>query len=321
MALRYYPKPSLEDFIKQCTPLAIIDSLEQEFRERVGAITAALLNFEPSGNPVDNLSNFLKADADFLGVILSITNLSQEKFLRILSAERFAKHDYNPEWTIDMVHRKIRDEPGFVERIALLFLEGRNSAVLVQHVAGFYLDQLGLPTNWDYIVRDPQPVQNVIRRKLTGEYTDAKGDAIEDIMRKHLDMLEAKYGISHGKGQVKLVGKEVDHALPSVDEPYILIMSSYMETTGSGQTARANEQSDMFSTVQKDNVRYGTKRVFVNFVDGAGWLARRSDLRKMYDGCDHIVNLKTLDRLEAIICKYVPDKFFVHGSRPEIVEG
>src|SRR5690606_3867114 len=150
-----------------------------------------------------------------------------------------------------------------------------------------------------------QIIQNVIRRKLTGEYTDRKGDAIENIIRSELDHICAKYGLSHSKGQVRLVGKEVDHVIPSMADPYVLIMTSYMETTSSSQTARANEQSVMYGDLQSDNRRYGTKRVFVNFVDGAGWLARRSDLRKLYDGCDYIINLKTLDRLEAIICKHV----------------
>ncbi len=58
--------------------------------------------------------------------------------------------------------------------------------------------------------------------------------------------------------------------------------------------------------------------VFYNFIDGAGWLARRPDLRKMHNGCDYILNLKTLNRLEAIICKYVPTQFFTQQPRPHV---
>jgi len=95
-------------------------------------------------------------------------------------------------------------------------------------------------------------------------------------------------------------------------------MTAYNETTSSSQTQRANEHREMFLVVQNDNLRYGRKRVFVNFIDGAGWLARRSDLRKLYDGCDYIINLKTLDRLPAIICKYVPETYFTIQTRPEV---
>jgi hypothetical protein len=301
--------------------LAIIDTLETEMRMRVNNIASALLDYQPSDDPIENLARFLQADANFLGIALALTNLSQEKFLRILSADRFAKGDFGREWTIKRVARKLKQETGFAERIAQLFLEGRNSQLLIEQVAAFYLDQLSLPADWNNVIRDPQLVQNVIRRKLTGEYTDRKGDAIEAIIRSTLDAIQEKYGVTHFKGQVQLVGKEADHVLPSTNEPFILIMTSYMETTSSSQTQRANEHRDMFLAIQNDNLRYGTKRAFVNFVDGAGWLARRSDLRKMHEGCDYIINLKTLDRLEAIICKYAPEKYFTIRPRPQVVEG
>jgi hypothetical protein len=318
MPLIILPKLSLNEFIATCTPLAIIPSLEQEIQQRVDAIASALLGYSGSDNPVENLAGFLRADEDFLGIILALTNLSQEKFLRILTAERFTQRDFEREWSITHIQRKLKHESGFAHRIAQLFIEGQSSPLLAQQVASFYLAQLSLPQNWHLIIRDSNLIQSVIRRKLTGEYTDKKGDVIEAIIRTRLEDIHQKYGIPHQKGQSPMVDKEVDHALPSIFDPYILIMTSYMETTSSSQTARANEQSEMFRAVQANNIRYGVRRVFVNFVDGAGWLARRSDLRKLYDGCDYIVNLNTLDRLEAIICRYMPERFFTRQPRPDM---
>lgn len=318
MALQLQPKPVLSEFITTCTPLAIIDSLEEEMRARIVSISDALLQFSAIRDPVENLTRFLQADINFLGVILALTNLSQEKFLRILSAERFANHDFEREWGIKQVLRKIKTEPNFADQVARLFLDGRDSPVLVQQVAAFYLDQLSLPNDWSKIIYDPQVIQNVIRRKLAGEYTDRKGDAIEKIIRTKLDLIQQQYGIAHSKGQVRLVGKEVDHVVPSIEEPFVMIMTSYMETTSSSQTTRANEQSEMYGIIQSDNRRYGTKRVLVNFVDGAGWLARRSDLRKLQAGCDYIINLNTLDRLEAIICRYMLEHYFSNSPRPQV---
>jgi hypothetical protein len=120
-----------------------------------------------------------------------------------------------------------------------------------------------------------------------------------------------KHGITHACGQVAFLGKQIDHAIPSLDDPYVMVMVSYMETTSSGQTSRANEQQAMYEKIIGENTRWAPiKRVFVNIVDGAGWLARRSDLRKIHAGCDYCLNMKTLDQLEAIICQYVPAKFF-----------
>lgn len=235
-----------------------------------------------------------------------------------MSAERHARGDYAVEWGIETVHRKIATDDVFVENIARLFLEGRNSTLLIKQIAGFYLEQLALPPNWAEVIRDEQTVTNFIRRKLMGEYNDRKGDAIEAIIRGKLDEIATHYGFEHSKGQVLLVGKEVDHVLPSRDDPFVMIMTSYMETTGSGQTTRANEQSEMYGIIQRENRRYGIERKLVNFIDGAGWLARRSDLRKMHASCDYIINLQTLNTLEAIICKHIPDKYFTKTPRPQV---
>jgi len=37
----------------------------------------------------------------------------------------------------------------------------------------------------------------------------------------------------------------------------------------------------------------------------------------MIDGSDDVINLKTLDRLEAVICKYVPETYF-KVKRPQV---
>jgi hypothetical protein len=304
-------KPTFNEFIETCTPLLKIPELEENMRERVRAIIKELLNFEPDKDPAKNLKQFIQKDENFLGVLLALTNLSQEKFLRILTAQRFATKDYLPEWNVDRVYNKITKDDKFAETVARLFLEGRTSKLLTEQVADFYLDQLSLPENWSDVIRDENIVGNVVRKKLTGEYTDKKGKYIERLIEKSLDKVKDKYGITYAHGQVILVGKEIDYAIPSLEDAYVMVMVSYMETTSSGQTSRANEQSAMFQKIVGENVRYpNSQRAFVNIIDGAGWLARRSDLRKLFEGCHYCLNMKTIDQLEDIIIKYVPTKYF-----------
>ncbi len=311
-------KPSFEEFIQTCTPLLKIPALEEAMRARVRGIVADLLNFRPNADPAKNLKQFLQRDENFLGVLLALTNLSQEKFLRILSAQRFSIDDYGPEWKIKTIYGKIQKDDDFAERIARLFLEGRSNQLLIEQVADFYLDQLSLPSNWSDVIRDQNVIENIIRKKLTGEYTDLKGKYVEGMIREWLNMLQEKYGVPHAHGQVKLVGKEVDHAIPSLDEPFVMIMASYMETTSSGQTARANEQRAMMNKVRDERDQYAVNRGFINVIDGTGWLARRSDLKKMHASCDHCLNIKTLAQLEEVVCHYVPAKFFTKRPRPEV---
>ena len=149
-------KLEFEDFLKTCTPLLRIADLEDEMRRRVAGIVQSLLGFQTSSDedPVQKLKQFLRRDADFLGVLLALTNLSQEKFLRIITAQRFAAGDYGAEWGIKQIHRKIQKDDQFADQIARLFLEGRKSTQLVQQVADFYLEQLSLPEKWSDLIRD-----------------------------------------------------------------------------------------------------------------------------------------------------------------------
>ncbi len=311
-------KPTLDEYIRTCTPLYRIPALEATMRTRVANIVRDLLAFTPRADPVASLTQFLQADPNFLGVLLALTNLSQERFLRILTAERFAAGDYGTEWSADRVFGMIKRDEEFAKRIARLFLEGKSSEVLVRQVAEYYLQQLSLPHNWQAIIRDESVVKNIVRRKLAGEYADRKGAAIEAIIESHLDEIATKYGFGYEHGQVRLVGKEVDHAIPTLADPYVMIMTSYLETTSSNQTQRANEQQAMYEKIIGNNVRYGESRALVNVVDGGGWLARRSDLRKLYQGCDYCLNLNMLSQLEAIVCKHVPARFFTAAPRPKV---
>jgi len=165
-------KPSFDDFIRTCTPLLKIPELEQLMRERVRGIVTELLNFESDTGPAQNLKQFLQKDENFLGVLLALTNLSQEKFLRIITAQRFATQDFRPEWSAPRIYAKIKKDDAFAEQIARLFLEGRDSKLLGEQVADFYLDQLSLPANWSEIIRDQNVIGNIVRKKLAGEYTD-----------------------------------------------------------------------------------------------------------------------------------------------------
>ncbi len=305
------PKPSFDDFIKTCTPLLRIPELEAQIKDRVRTIVSDLLNFQSTDDAVQNLKQFLQRDENFLGVLLALTNLSQEKLLRILAAQRFANKDYGPEWGAKRIFKKIQTDDNFAQQVALLFLEGRNNKLLAEQVADFYLDQLSLPDNWSDVIKDENLVGNIVRKKLTGEYTDQKGEFVERKIRAVLEAIQKKYGVPYEHGQVALVGKEIDHTIPSRVDPYVMVMVSYMETTSSGQTARANEQQAIYTKIIGENTRYAPiERIFVNVVDGAGWLARRSDLRKMHAGCHYCLSMNTLDQLEPIIYRHVPRKYF-----------
>jgi len=87
-------------------------------------------------------------------------------------------------------------------------------------------------------------------------------------------------------------------------------MSSFQETTSSGQSTKARDMLSAFERIQRSNSRHNENRAFVNFVDGGGWLARKGDFRRLVENCHYFVNFQYLDMLEAVVREHVPDKYF-----------
>ena len=235
----------------------------------------------------------MRADLDFFKVLLKMGDLSQEKFRRVISAQRFARGDFGNEWSVRQIHNRIRRDDAFALTIAAMFIEGRRNP-LVEHVADFYLDQLAFPEKWANLLQDEDFAARIAREMLSGEYSDKKGDHVEGVVAESLAEALEPSGASFEKGRVKFVGKEVDLAEPGVEDPEIMVMVSYTETTSSTQNQRATEQETMFNDINTWNSRNRTGKVLVNVVDGGGWLARRNSMEKMYEYSHYCLNLRTL---------------------------
>ena len=298
-------KLTFDEYVASCTPLLKIPELEVETKARVCEIVSRLIGFNYETDPVENLIAFMKEDEDFFKVLLKLTNISQEKFRRIIAAVRHARGDYGNEWDIKRIHRNVRRDDEFARTLASLFIQGRDNPMLVEHVADFYLDQLAFPEMWADLLQDRDFAAKIAREMLSGDYNDKKGDYIERIVEERLQKSLTDTGLSSVKGRVPFLGKEVDLAVPNVDDPQILIMISYMETTSSSQTTRANEQEAMFDGVRKWNNRNRTNKAFINVVDGGGWLARRSDLERLHRDSHYCLSLRMLDQLDEIVRHHV----------------
>ncbi|MCY4129527.1 MAG: hypothetical protein OXG15_09865 [Gammaproteobacteria bacterium] len=75
------------------------------------------------------------------------------------------------------------------------------------------------------------------RQNMVAYYSVQMGFKVENIIGEMVDDL----GHEWKKGSVQIVdNKEVDLAIPSLEAPQILIMVSYLLTTSSGQTSKAN---------------------------------------------------------------------------------
>ena len=78
--------------------------------------------------------------------------------------------------------------------------------------------------------------------------------------------------------------RTMDFILPSKANPQIIIESSFLVTTSSGQ----GDKSKTEGNIKKLIAEYYPKAKFIGFVDGIGWYVRPGDLKRMVIAFDDV---------------------------------
>ncbi len=71
--------------------------------------------------------------------------------------------------------------------------------------------------------------------------------------------------------------RTIDFIIPSKKNPKILVESSFLKTTSSGQGDKSKAEISMASLIKS----HYPKAKFIGFVDGIGWYVRKGDLKRM----------------------------------------
>lgn len=246
----------------------------------------------------DDVLQFILNEADALKRVLGILHLSQEKFLRIVSLIRQLQGTFDTEWNIERIENEIRLNSGdniFAYRIVGILMNGYQDAGLLEHLPQFYRERLKLTTLNEYTTDEELFFR--LKDKYVAKYNSMKGYAIEEVIRCEIEQT----GQTYAKGKTALVDTTVDWMIPDLINPQIIIMSTYQETTASNQSTKARDMMKCYEAIQHRNMQMNENRIFINFVDGGGWLARRADLKRLYSACHYFLNLKNIGQLQDII--------------------
>lgn len=306
-------KLSFEEAWDSMSVFFVDDMLETEIDQEVENLINLALGAnltEGASLNVESIANMLGNTPKVLDVILMEIGLSEEKFLRIVSLLRkLGEIDapFDSEWSLDKIKRKMTSDGDFSRLISAILIDGKRNRRLSNYVPRYYLDTLNLRE----IVESSLEARRVrYKHSLIGTYSGRKGYRVEARIRKNLEEIHEKWGVPYEKGRSRFIDTDIDFAIPSLVDPWVIMMSSFQETTSSGQSTKARDMLSAFERIQRSNSRHNENRAFVNFVDGGGWLARKSDLRRLVENCHYFVNFQYLDMLEAIVRLHVPDKYF-----------
>lgn len=259
---------------------------------------------------VRGIREFLVAEPKALDVILKDIGLSEERFQRIITLLRKLGRipgGLDSEWGIDGIKSRIRRDDEFAQLVAGLLVDGVSDVELAHYIPKYYLDALNYRA-FRGSTEDSRRIR--YESSLIGTRGGKMGYCVERRIRGKLDEIREKHGVSYGSGNWAVVDTNIDVAIPTIEDPYVIIMSSFQETTSSGQTNKARDMRAIYDRIRQFNSRNRQDRAFVNFVDGGGWLARRTDFRRLVDECHYFLNFDHLDMLEDIVLQHVPKEQF-----------
>lgn len=316
-------KPSKMDFSelkKSYTPFYTDDEFENNVDLEVNEILESLHEKMKDIGTQEGLLKYIESDVDALDNILSLLSFSAEKFRRIITMLRMEENsDFRTEWDLRRIRSQMLSNKVFAEKISRLLLQGASDPEFKNRIPRFYLENLVINEKSLEQLQDKFQLKKLIKAKRDGRYNNSVGDKVEDIIEEKLMELQTKYGVTYEREKfVPWIARNMDFAIPNKEDPYVIIEVSYQITTGSGQTTKRNEMVKTSQDVRAHNIQYGKNIAFVNFIEGLGWIARQSDMERIYDCSDYVLNLKTLDLLESIIIQHVPGKYF-NTEKPQLI--
>lgn len=306
MAVPEPRKLSFEEAWETTTEFFVDDNIEREMDRRIEEIcmgTRGVSRLEVLD--LEGLIKLLRNEKDALDAVLADIGLPQERFKRIVTLLRRKGRiagGFDKEWNIKNIKRRLREDSVFASTVGNVLFQGKEDPFFQEYLPRYYREKLNWREASDPERRTARVKESIYRR----EYANVKGRKIEEIIGKRLEAIKSKYGIDYGRGRSRIVDVDVDWAVPGIENPWVIVMVWYQETTSSGQTTKTRDMENAYDKIRRSNSRNRENRAFVNFVDGVGWLARGRDFERLVNACHYFLNLKNLDMLEGIVLKHVP---------------
>ncbi|MDR3112714.1 MAG: hypothetical protein LBU55_06095 [Elusimicrobiota bacterium] len=230
-----------------------------------------------------------------LKALLALTGFSQEMFKRLTTIMRIIDDaeldkltykdkwlnkktalDFN-EWPDKMISKLIKENKFFRKGIVNIFFEGSTVPFLTKTIPLFELKKLSISKLKFEL---PEMIDTLIRYKEKGSRSGKKENNAEILIEQILE----KLGINFEKGDLKELIKNtpdnkrtMDFIIPNKQKPLIIIESSFLATTSSGQGDKSKTEISIDALIKS----YYPKAKFIGFVDGIGWYVRRGDLKRM----------------------------------------
>ena len=181
------------------------------------------------------------------------------------------------EWSDEKISGLIMENEYFRKGIVNIFFEGATIPFLVNTVPLFELKKLSISK---LKFEMAETIDTLIRYKEKGSYSGMKENNPEIIIAAILKGLDVPFEQGDLGELIKNAPdnkRTMDFIIPNKKKPRIIIESSYLATTSSGQGDKSKTEISIDALVKK---HYAGAH-FWGFVDGIGWYVRKNDLKRM----------------------------------------
>ncbi|MNX44999.1 DpnII restriction endonuclease [compost metagenome] len=305
-----YEKPTFEKYLQSFTPFYVNHDFDRQVLDTVNQEVEKYRHLIHQLDSYAGIEKFISEHPDSLRIILSLIDLSGERFKRIVTTIRIGRGDIvSTEWDEVKIRKEIIADVAFRRVIIGLFIDGSKSEIGSQ-LPSYYLENVSLQSSAIAKLSDTFYLKRILKKVGDGKYNNSVGDKVEDLIAAELDKLGRKYGVTYSREKfVTWIDRNMDFCIPNEHDPYVILESSFQVTTGSGQTTKRVDELKAAAEIRNHNIQKGKNIAFVNLCDGAGWIGRQADLRRIYQASDYMLTINTINRLEDIILRHVPDKY------------
>lgn len=230
-----------------------------------------------------------------LRALLALTGFSNEYLKRLTTIIRVVNNqelnklvykEYWPkgkdvsdvkEWSDKKISGLIIENEYFRKGIVNIFFEGATIPFLVDTIPLFELKKLSISK---LKFEMAEMIDTLIRYKEKGSYSGMKENNPEIILAailKNLDISFEQGDLGEFIQNAPDSKRTMDFIIPSKRKPKIIIESSYLATTSSGQGDKSKTEISIDALIKK---HYAGAH-FWGFVDGIGWYVRKNDLKRM----------------------------------------
>lgn len=299
----------LEEFIKTATMFYIDEELEREFdtvvEDDIKKIKTELLGITTE----EGLEKYIRRDPNSLDRITSVLNISEEKFKRIITMLRI-KQGFMPtsEWSMSTLRTQMMESPDWMRMVNRLLMYGKKLSEYQDVIPDFYLDNFSIDATTVGRLANDDDMRRLIKKGYEGRYSNKIGDSFFNRVSSSITKKCDKEGLTYAiKETVPLAGKKISVAIPDAKHPRIMVDVTYGITTSSTQSTFASTIEKICSNLREKNLGKSDKEkiLYISVIDGAGWVARQSDLNKIHRCSDYLINLNSIGMMDAIIEYYL----------------